>query len=45
MDHYDVITQIDFDKLTKLLKNESDENNVLTIFDDLSKFKDFWENK
>lgn len=45
IDHYDVITQIEFDKLTSLLKEKSDDNKILSIFDDLSKFKNFWKNE
>ena len=45
IDYYDVITEIEFDKLTNLLKEKSDNNNILSIFDDLSKFKNFWQNE
>lgn len=45
IDHYNVITKIDFDKLTNLLKEKSDDNKILSIFDDLSKFKNFWQNE
>lgn len=45
IDHYNVITKIDFDKLISLLKVNSGKNSILSAFDDLSKFKTFWQNE